>query len=754
MSAGVMANTATVDTKDEKPSPLVNAWQKACVATDEHYAARGKPLPPPSDLFKRFMAAENIGDISLTFKEELAAWYAIAKPEDVCRLMLRIFSTTFPHTYDSQPKRRKYYLYADGKVITVWREILLHPRISPYVCQVEDHYGEIMGIGVGFISFPPKLPRKVLEGIMACTENGEATREELMTSIKKDPDNAKNYLNDYVQHFIAEGKQFQAKRATRNGETLMKMRNRERVNDMKDKKFAEDVLATTDSAGAIFDYNERMESYKDVKEWTPVLDDVLDRAIKRLASKTQIRDPPLPEINWEECKFLAQFDQCKLNWDLFKNPALQGLPKLTGVFNEEAFLYLTEKEHLAHHTSRDLITRDSPFIFVITRLTGNNLLNYKECVKSLHAYCGVDFDLTNSYITGSSIAFAAGQSRSTRFSHAWGLRSCIMYLLQSQKALLPDVWNIVHAYLVCEHILELSYPNVCTLCPSGDDIGGTDWNASNQTKGTKLSWFINRAEALDHYPNAYFIGEKIGEGKSVTFGVDSFKVDAEVEQDIPAEKDDADVAAIKIKFDQEVEYKLESGADIDIVVDVKTEAEFDTEAKKHLATVKTMWPDVGLEKEIKPSGSHMCVITRPKTAVYSPTFRQVQIYRGTAMTCMAHHLPCVRGCFGGPKRELIVAASLILCVKSSQEYRDLHFFAGRKCFAHDVLAKYHQRGYKMHYMLASPVAALFDKFIELSPRVKKWTNSPIVVIGGANMPMFKCPESFKPQTETKLEPGK
>ncbi len=171
-------------------------------------------------------------------------------------------------------------------------------------------------------------------------------------------------------------------------------------------------------------------------------------------------------------------------------------------------------------------------------------------------------------------------------------------------------------------------------------------------------------------------------------------------------------------------YKLElkRGADIDVVVDAKDEANFDAIAADHFAKVRELWPRATMAREDKPGGGHMWNVD---LAEYSDTFRPLQIYRGNAMTMMSHHVPAVRGCYGGKlgaagENSFILAASLIEAVNSGGQYSNLHFFASKKCLAQDVLAKYDSRECCLKEPSASPAIMMYRSFLKKSIRAKQW----------------------------------
>lgn len=144
---------------------------------------------------------------------------------------------------------------------------------------------------------------------------------------------------------------------------------------------------------------------------------------------------------------------------------------------------------------------------------------------------------------------------------------------------------------------------------------------------------------------------------------------------------------------------LTEGADIDIVVSVDTEEEFELIATKHISVIQQVYGDIGVEKIQRKSGF---------TYEITGGHRMVQIYRSSIGSILSHHLPVVRGWItdNGSDRNVYISATAFHSLRSGNSY-NYYYFAG-KYNPSEVLLKYQQRGFKTR--LSPFLGTLLNKY--------------------------------------------
>jgi len=143
--------------------------------------------------------------------------------------------------------------------------------------------------------------------------------------------------------------------------------------------------------------------------------------------------------------------------------------------------------------------------------------------------------------------------------------------------------------------------------------------------------------------------------------------------------------------------RITPGTDVDMAIDVDTDAEFDAIAAKHHAAIVKHHPHAVLKRVERNSPHYNWSITCGDEASIG-VFRPVEMYRATFNHVVSHHVGMVSGAytarFGGPA-QFVVSARLVSSIMNLAT-PNYYYFASRKYHPQDVLLKYYARGFDMY----------------------------------------------------------
>lgn len=186
--------------------------------------------------------------------------------------------------------------------------------------------------------------------------------------------------------------------------------------------------------------------------------------------------------------------------------------------------------------------------------------------------------------------------------------------------------------------------------------------------------------------------------------------------------------------------KLEPGYDVDIAVFSTDAQELKREAEKIFEVVQRYWPSVTLTEEPRTKGS--CWVIRPQTVDEFCSLPPIEIFSSSLAHICSHHLAPARACYTAavPKGAEPAAPRFLATASAVRAflYRTLdsmHYFASKKTFPQQIIAKYLQRGYG----LSPATGAVIEKeVISFLTRHPDWCRIRQVKLYGSTPQDYAC----------------
>jgi hypothetical protein len=165
---------------------------------------------------------------------------------------------------------------------------------------------------------------------------------------------------------------------------------------------------------------------------------------------------------------------------------------------------------------------------------------------------------------------------------------------------------------------------------------------------------------------------------------------------------------------------IRPGADVDMAIDVATDAEFDDVARGHFEVIRGRHPDATLHRVDRPNGTYSWAVRGDTIG-----FRHVEMYRATFDHVVTHHVGMVSGAYTArfhDKPTFVVSARLIYAMVHLHT-PNYYYFASRKCLPQEIVLKYTARGFGLQSFPVGIVCAI-DSMIQ---RGSRWlgTGSPL-----------------------------
>jgi hypothetical protein len=348
----------------------------------------------------------------------------------------------------------------------------------------------------------------------------------------------------------------------------------------------------------------------------------------------------------------------------------------------EALKIIVNDEIKSISTRKDPELSDIQFnpktIFNIIELNYTRL-NAEKALTRFKKYVGLfvdELDLTQSFITGSSIAYATSP---------FDVQDAFPCMYTE-----PTDWN--NYKTIMAKIYEICYDGSFICIPEMKIA-----HRGESLLGKGVEWFV--AVSMNCIRSEKKPGKKKPVPKSYRNfgrrGRESMMTEEKKEDEVESNKESKESnnetnLGDHHKFDFEM--NLIPGADIDIGVEVTDDKEFDTIAQKHYNVVKKYHPYAKMKKEERTVHYYYQIYTDDPEHI--ATFRKIDIFMSTRKEILTWHLYPVRGMY------TIMNATLGLYLSASCIYGMTNhdadyfcYFRSRTQTPEEILLKYLQRGF-------------------------------------------------------------
>jgi hypothetical protein len=167
---------------------------------------------------------------------------------------------------------------------------------------------------------------------------------------------------------------------------------------------------------------------------------------------------------------------------------------------------------------------------------------------------------------------------------------------------------------------------------------------------------------------------------------------------------------------------IRPGADVDMAIDVATDAEFDAVARGHYEVIRAAHSHAVLVRVAREGDSRYNWAVVAGDLARISTFRQVEMYRATFDHIVAHHVGMVSAAYTARFHAAPTFVASARFVSSMIHLRtpNYYYFASRKYTPQEVILKYYARGFGLNSFPVGIVAAIMH-----SCRASlKWAREP------------------------------
>lgn len=198
----------------------------------------------------------------------------------------------------------------------------------------------------------------------------------------------------------------------------------------------------------------------------------------------------------------------------------------------------------------------------------------------------------------------------------------------------------------------------------------------------------------------------------------------------PVKDGKAFVSAIDCAKREFVTFQAHIGAGADLDIAVPDETRLKTVAVAVLAATQKHFPDAHMVCVPVGGGSKYCIEPGAKSFL---RMRRIELYHASPGHVWSHHVPPVRAMFtsiGSAGPRFLMTASAVECYLSG-EISSFNYFASKKVFPQEVIAKYMRRGYWLEPRVGlGPIGRAVNKFLAAAPTWNKYDIKDSTAVGG------------------------